>query len=127
MLNVTNNCLKDLSPETIKSNAIEISYDDLMRNNEEHVGKIVYHEGEVIQVQNVFGNTYVLRVSTEGPYYYDNVIWVNYAGDRLLEDDAVEIWGVVGLKEYSAIFGNSVTIPEIDASILELVEKQSDR
>jgi hypothetical protein len=42
-----------------------------------------------------------------------------------LEGDIVEFWGKVkGLKEYTAVLGNAITIPEVDASILDVIEKQ---
>jgi hypothetical protein len=117
-----------LTPEEVKAKSIEITYDDLMRNNEDHVGKIVHYQGKIIQVQNVYGDTYVLRVGTsDAPYYFGDIIWVNYAGKRVLEGDIIEFWGKVkGLKDYTAVLGNSVTIPEIDASILDVVKKQGN-
>ncbi len=114
-----------LTPEEVKAKSIEVSYDDLMRNNENYTDKIVHYKGKIIQVQNVYGDTYVLRVGTDAPYYLKDIMWVNYAGKRVLEGDIIEFWGEVkGLKEYKAVLGNSITIPEIDASILNVVQKQ---
>jgi hypothetical protein len=114
-----------LTPDEIKAQAIEATYDDLMRNNEDYVDKIVHYTGKIVQAQNVFGDTYVLRVSTKTPYYFSDTVWVNYAGKRVLEGDIVEFWGKVkGLKEYTAVLGNAITIPEVDASILDVIEKQ---
>ena len=116
-----------LTPEEVKAQTIEVSYDDLMRNNENYVGKIVHYKGEIVQSQNVYGDTYVFRVSTKAPDYFGDTVWVNYAGKRVLEHDIIEFWGKVkGLKEYSAVLGNSITIPEIDASILDVVKKQGE-
>ena len=52
------------------------------------------------------------------------MIWVNYKGSRYLEGEVIEVCGVVrGLKEYAAVFGNSVMIPEIDAAKVTLISK----
>jgi hypothetical protein len=59
-----------LTPDEIKAQAIEATYDDLMRNNEDYVDKIVHYTGKIVQAQNVFGDTYVLRVSTKTPILF---------------------------------------------------------
>jgi len=116
----------NMSVEEIKNRAVNVSYDDLMRYNEEYVGKIVYFRGGVVQVIEVHGNEYDLRVATSGSYYvsyYEDIIWVNYEGSRILEDDIVDVWGYVkGLKAYTTVLGAKVTIPELDCFHLELIE-----
>jgi len=119
-----------MSVEEIKSSALTISYDDLMRNNENYVGEVAYYRGEVVQVSEIYGDKYVLRVATkQEPYigYFKDVIWVNYKGKRLLEDDIIDVWGrVKGLKTYTAVLGNEITIPEIDSLHVELVIKAGE-
>ena len=107
-----------------KDRAINVSYDELMRNTDNYIGKIVYYRGKIVQVTEVSKNEYVLRVDvTEKPYWKDT-IWVNYIGKRLLEDDIIDVWGKVeGLKSYEAVLGNEVTIPEITSLELEFVTK----
>jgi len=110
----------------MKSNALNISYYDLMRYIENYEGKTVYYRGEVVQVVQVSGDNYALRIAvTRGEYRtWTDIIWVNYQGSRVLENDIVELWGrVKGLKTYEAILGNSVTIPELDALYLNVVFK----
>lgn len=114
-----------LSPDQIKQSAVTASYDDLARYNEQYVGKVVTVQGKVLQVQNLYGDTYVLRVGTGGTFNSDDVVWINYAGQRVLEGDEVEVWGkVTGLSDYTAVLGNEITIPEIDALILDVVKKR---
>jgi hypothetical protein len=121
----------ELTPTQIKDQAIRgLSFDDLMRNNERYVGDILYVEGKVIQSQNIYGDTYALRVSITkedlgfGTEYYKDPIYVNYAGERILEGDIVGIHGrVVGIKEYTAVLGNQVELPEVDSLLLEVVKK----
>ena len=132
--NTTDKSSSDIQPamsiEEIKSSAVAFTYDDLMRNNDKYIGKIIYFRGKIVQVSEVYGNKYVLRVATkEEPYlgYSDNVIWVNYEGSRLLEDDIVDVWGTVkSLKSYTAVLGNKITVPDIDSKNLELVKKAEE-
>jgi len=99
--------------------ATEVTYDELFRNNESYVGDVVYFRGKIIQVQEQLFGGYVWRVATErNEYvgYIGNILWVNYDGSRFLEGDIIDLCGKVkGLKTYSSIFGQQVTIPEIDA------------
>jgi len=119
-----------MSIEEIKSTALTISYDNLMRNNENYIGKIVYFRGKIDQVSEVYSNKYILRIATKESEYFDysgDSIWVNYEGKRLLEEDIVDIWGSVkGLKTYTAILGNGVTVPDVDSLWLELIKKAGD-
>ncbi len=119
------------SVEEIQSSALTISYDDLMRNNENYVGEVAYYRGKVVQISEMYGDKYVLRVATkQEPYigYFENVVWINYNGKRLLEDDIIDVWGKVkGLKTYEAVLGNEITIPEIDSLHVELVIKAGEQ
>lgn len=128
------------SPETLaaqqtldeqKAQSVTIAYDDLFRNNEKHIGKIVRYVGEVLQVQENFclfceNPGYTLRVAvTKGDFdLWDDPIWVDYFGDeRFLEDDIVTIWGTVeGLKSYQAVLGNQITVPQLTAIDIQLGE-----
>jgi hypothetical protein len=103
-------------------------YDDLFRYNERYIGTLTKFMGQVKQVEHLNGDNYILRIATKktdySNDYYENVIWVNYKGDRFLEGDTVYVWGkVIGLKEYTAVLGNTITVPEVDALRMELVAK----
>lgn len=102
-----------------------VPYDDLFRDNESYIGDIVYYRGEIIQVRESFGS-YDWRVATgENQYlgYVGDVIWGNYAGPRYLEGDVIELCGVVkGLKTYTAVLGQQVTVPEVDVVWVTLSE-----
>lgn len=117
------------SVPTPKYGAITVSYDELMRNNEKYVGKTVYYKGEIVQVQPIGKDNYILRIAvTNKEFYYDDVIWVNYNGPRVLERDIVDVYGIViGLKTYTAILNNEITIPEINAKEISVVLKSGDR
>ena len=108
----------------LKAESSRLSYDDLFRNNERHLGKTVWYEAQVIQVQDTGSNEFVLRANVnQGEFYWDDAVYLYYSGPRLLEDDLIEFVGVVsGLKTYQAVFGNSVTIPEISVLAARLLE-----
>lgn len=115
-----------LSTQQIISSAKTVPYDDLFRYNEKYIGDIVLYKGKIVQSQNTFGDNYIFRVAVKKDKllndYYEDIIWLNYKGSRYLEGDIIQFWGKVkGLKEYRAVLGNTVTIPEIDALIVELV------
>ena len=55
-------------------------------------------------------------------------MYVHYSGPRILENDLIEMVGVIeGLKTYEAIMGNSVTIPEMTASYINVIYKAGQR
>ena len=77
-----------------------ITYDDLMRYNEKYVNEIIHQKtSKVVQMQNLYGDNYMIMVNTAtGTYNFDaDWIWLNYEGARILEDDTVEFWGKVAI------------------------------
>jgi len=119
-----------LSIKEIKNRAIEnLNYDELLRNNDKYIGEIVYYRGEVNQVVEGWGGNYTLRIFvTKGEYgLWDDDIWANYQGKRVLEEDIVDIWGKVkGVKKYTTVLGDRRSIPEIDVLHLELVKETEE-
>jgi len=106
--------------------AVLVPYDDLFRHNEDYIDYIIFFRGEIIQVADIWNQT-VWRVATHESEYFGyagDVIWVNYEGPRFLEGDIVDIYGrVKGLRTYTAIFGQQVTVPEVDSLHVELVQQ----
>ncbi len=121
---------KPININEYKDNSVLIPYDDLARQTEQYVGKKVKYIGQVIQVQEEFGNKIFLRVNiTKGNYnIYKDMIWINYMykekENRILENDIINVWGEVkGRKSYSTVLGNKVTLPEINGVVIEIVGK----
>jgi hypothetical protein len=117
-----------LTIDEIKEKSIIVSYDELMRHNENYIGEIVHYEVEVVQVHEKWGeDEYILlcKVSSNDPYDFsmDN-FYIDYEGERLLEDDLIEIWATVdGLKTYTTVLGAKKTVPELTAKHVELIRK----
>ena len=123
-MNTTEEPLKnpELSDKEIKDNAInlnQIGYENLFRYNEDHVGKIIFFSGEVDQVIHRYSDSYALRVDVNPDQWETSALYVNYVGPRILEDDNVTIYGeVVGIKYYKSLFGEQISIPEINTLII---------
>ena len=65
---------------------------------------------------------YTLRVNVaKGEYgFWDDAVYVTYTGERLLEDDIIALYGKVkGRKTYAAVLGNQITIPKVEALLVE--------
>jgi len=116
---------RTLTPDEIKSQAVQVSYDELFRNIEDYVGDIVYFKGQVIQVLGE-SDYFDLRVAvTDKGFYWDDPVYVSYQGKRLLEGDIIKLWASVdGLITYTAVMGNQVTIPKLTALIVELYDER---
>ena len=103
----------------IKS-AQHISFQALSRNPDNYKGKIVTFSGKVVQVQES-GNDVVMRINvTQKQYGWDDTVWVNYTKvskeGRILENDIITFWGQYkGIREYKAVMGNTISVPEITA------------
>ena len=102
-----------------------MDYDAVSRDPALYEGNMYKITGKVLQVlegSSWGGTTTVnLRVSTKG--YSDNVVYVVYERpdneSRILEDDRVTICGIyTGLYSYTAVMGNTITIPKIDADTI---------
>ena len=109
--------------EALNAEVRRIPYDSLARDTEEYVLQLVYYEGQVIQVMEIEGFKVVLRVNvTKDEYgFWEDTVWVNYEGPRVLEDDIVRIWArVMGRRTYTSIFGGEIVIPELTALLLEI-------
>ncbi|WP_440950890.1 hypothetical protein [Methanosphaerula subterraneus] len=109
-----------LTVDQIKSTAMIATYDDLLRYNEQYIGKYVKIRGKIIQSQSS-GTDYVFHVATGSGRYDEDILYLNYNGPRFTDGDLIDIWGRVdGLKTDPTVLGDSV-IPKITSSHLELV------
>ena len=106
-----------------KALANQIPYNDLFRNNETHIGKQVWYQGQVVQVIAEGNDKYQLRANvTRGEYGWDGTVFLHYSGKRILEDDIIEFIGTVEeLLNYEAIFGQNITVPAIRVIASKLV------
>ncbi|MEG1564632.1 MAG: zinc ribbon domain-containing protein [Bacteroides sp.] len=104
-----------------------LDYTEISRNPSLYAGQRVLFSGKVVQVAESSGNI-VLRVDTSEDEYglWEGTIYVTYEKpnddeSRILEDDIISLYGEFkGIKSYTAILGNEITVPEIKAKYVEL-------
>lgn len=110
------------------TSCITVPYNDLARNPNQYKGSKVTFTGEVIQVANGWGNNVTLRINvTQDEYgFWDDTIYAEYKyhdenESKILEDDIVTIYGdFMGEKDYTSIFGQTITIPSIEIKYLNI-------
>lgn len=114
------------------SSCKQLDYKAVSRNPDQYKGDPVYIKGKVVQVSEssmLFSDDtrLILRVNTkEGEYgIWEDTVYITYtlkAGEsRILEDDNVTIYGTCkGIETYTAVLGNSISIPSISAVSIEI-------
>lgn len=108
--------------ERYKANAVTISYNQLNKNPEEYVGKVVKYRGQIFQIQEEGGEGGVMLLAVDEEYeiWSDN-IWVNYGQHvKAAEKDIVTVYGeITGQKEYDTQIGGKTYVPEMTAKYIE--------
>ena len=101
-------------------------------NKDKYKGNGYKFEGQIIQVQEGWGDSVDLRINItkEENEYLDEPLWTDtiYAtveipdgADKLLEDDVITFWGTCdGDYTYETVMGNNVSLPKIDIKYYEL-------
>lgn len=118
-----------ITKKDFKKSCSEVKYEDLARNPDNYKGQNLVFKGEVIQCEQSYGTSYYARVNvTLNEYdYYEDTIYVTFelpeGADKILEEDIVKLYGVCqGSETYTSIFGESITIPSLEAAYVELVK-----
>ena len=104
--------------EQLKSEAVEIDYEDLVNPTKWHIGKRIRFVAKIVQVipnPERGENLFVLRANvTRDAHSWDDEILLEYTGPRLFEGDIFEMVGTfVRLLTYEAVSSNEVTVPHI--------------
>lgn len=122
---------KQIRKEYIKS-CKTITFDKLGRNPNKYKGQKFKITGQVIQVQEGWGDSVDLRINmTKTTYeYIDDVTWSDtiYATveigedeDKILEDDIITIYGECdGDYTYESVMGSNITLPKINIEYFEI-------
>lgn len=118
-----NDARSKLVEEFNPDNYADITYEDMARTPDAHIGAQVKISGKVMQVIESGGETDI-RIATDG--MYDDDIFVGFDtsimdGTHVLEDDNVVVYGTfVGPFTYQTTFGASRTVPAIIADEVEV-------
>lgn len=130
-----NNDTKDIeivspvvSEEEFKANCEMVPYDDVARKPGDYTGTQVVFSGKVIQVVQEGDNKTILRVNVTQTKYgaWDDTLYVEYKRkadneSRILEDDIITLYGKMnGIKSYTSVLGNEVSIPYILVEYIEI-------
>jgi len=113
--------LSSLSLLDLKASAVDVTYDDLARNTEQHTGKNINMAGQVVQVIED-GDGAALRVLVDGDA--NQAVYVKYPGysaKRVLVNDMVQMVAQVdGRVTYKTVLGSEVTVPALTALWLKV-------
>lgn len=112
-----------------RENCISVGYKDIARMPDNYKGMDIFFSGQVMQVmESSFSNSVTYRIGvTQDEYgFWDDVVYVTYklpeGAPRILEEDIVTFYGVCqGTYTYSAVLGNNITIPYVDAKIIDII------
>lgn len=112
-----------------RENCISVGYKDIARMPDNYKGMDIFFSGQVMQVmESSFSNSVTYRIGvTQDEYgFWDDVVYVTYklpeGAPRILEEDIVTFYGVCqGTYTYSAVLGNNITIPSVDAKIIDII------
>ncbi len=112
--------------ETANGQSRDISYAELARNPERYKDYTISVRGKVVQALEI-GRSIALRVNiTPGQYgVWSDTVYVDYqkkpAEQRILENDIVRVAGkFLGIKSYTAVLGQTIQIPHIEATNIEV-------
>lgn len=113
---------KEEEVSSYKEQCESLDYNGILRNPDSYNGRKCKIHGSVLQVSEGWFSV-TLRVAENGDY--DKVWYVNYSysenEDHILEDDWVTVYGECdGTTTYTALLGNKVTIPDVDAEYIVL-------
>jgi hypothetical protein len=108
--------------ERYKASAVTIPYNQLNKNPEEYVGKIVKYRGQIFQIQEEGGEGGIMLLAVDEEYeiWSDN-IWVNFDTHiKAAEKDIVTVYGeITGQKSYKTQIGGETYVPEMKAKYIE--------
>lgn len=124
------NYKETISKEDYQELCEDYTYKQIARNPDKYIGKYITFTGEVIQVQEGIGNSVTLRINMTKNEYgsYEDTVYCTYSysdeDSKILEDDIIKIYGECqGDTSYTSIFGQKVTLPEIEIKYFDLIEE----
>ncbi|MBQ0097779.1 MAG: hypothetical protein KBS62_02420 [Oscillospiraceae bacterium] len=123
---------KKYTEEKYKALCGEIDFETLSRNPNKYKGMNYVFTGQVIQVQEGFGNKVDLRINItkNSIEFIDEEYWTDtiYATvnipdgeDRILEEDIITFWGECeGKYSYTSVLMSNITLPKINIKYFEI-------
>ena len=99
-----------------------LDYDQLAKNPDNYRGTDVTMRGQIFQIGEDYGSTWMLLSVTDMGYdYWDDNVWVEYDGTiQGAEDDIITIYGTVkGEYSYDTQAGGSTYVPKVKAEYVD--------
>lgn len=114
-----------LTTQQIQGRAKDISFKELARNTEKHIGELLKYNGKVVQVLENSGD-YELRVNVtkdEYGFWSDTVYLICLqCPTRPLEDDIISFVAVVdGRLTYKSTMGADITLPQLTVRLFDVI------
>ena len=110
-----------------KEAVLNITYNELLRNNEDYQDEIVYFKGRVTQVAEEEGKFAISLATGMNKFtgnYLGDIVLVGHEGQRVLEDDIIEVWGKVRpLMTMKSLLGTDKTMPTIMSLELNVIKE----
>lgn len=101
-----------------KDAAEQLSYDDLRRNVEEHVGTTIQFRGLVYQTLEGDAFYFLLGYNS-----LSDGVYASWTGDRYIRGDVLQCWGhVLGVEVYRSN-GAEQSVPALSLVDVELIEE----
>ena len=109
--------------EEKKQGAKEIRFAELNKNPEKYSGEFVKYQGEIIQIMEDESSSVIRLAVTMDSYGYDfnDVVYITYDGTTsFVDEDEITVYGTVkGSHTYESTAGYEITLPLIEAEIIE--------
>lgn len=100
-----------------------IDYKQLEKNPNKYTGQFIKYQGQILQIMEDASSSVIRLAVTKDSYGYDynDVVYVTYAGTTpFVEEDIVTVYGTVqGSHTYESQAGHQITLPHIEAEIIE--------
>ena len=108
----------DHEVEAIRRNAQNIDYRTMFRDIEKYIGTPINYTGTIIQTLSV-DTHYIFLIAIDNSS--NKLVNASWTGDRYIEGDEIEFWGVVlGTEVYQTGSGSQNTIPALSIADIEL-------
>ncbi|MFV5911917.1 hypothetical protein [Bacillus cereus] len=111
------------SREKQKQEAKQIRYAELKKNPDKFKMEFVKYQGEILQIMESGNSTMIRLAVTKESYGYNSndIIYVTYDGTtQFVDKDIVTVYGrVLGSHTYESTANYKITLPHIEAKIIE--------
>ena len=108
--------------QRLRAKAKEPKYRPFLRSAEAYLGDLVYFKGQVLQYvpgEDGAAASVLVQVTKDRFGLWDDIVWLVYAGKRVLPDDLVEFVGRAGTPyTYESAGSGLLTVPVV--SVIQL-------